>query len=423
MNPLHSSATTRRLSGFTAAFRLLMILGILTSSCQKMEDDGAEVPLELGVLLPVTGTASSAGESVQAGLTMAIEEVNDYFGATGAPWRATLTIRNTDTDPQTALQQLEELYSQGFRYVIGPYTSANAAALLDHANQKGMILLSPSSVASSLAIAGDNLYRLVPTDGKQAEAISALFSHDSIAAIIPIVRDDVWGDGLIEDVSLVSDEQGTTVLSPIRYDPSDVNSVAIAAAAALSINQALQQFPASRIGVYLVSFGEGTSVLEAAAREPGCALVNWYGSSAFANNADLLHNPVAADFARQRSLRCPSFAPDPAASDLWEPVSDQLTAELGRSPEIYALTAYDAVWLMALAYSGLPDHSNSENFKSVLEEVAKYHYGITGRLTFDAAGDRKHSSFNFWGLWHSDNSYHWKSYGQFSNANGLQMTE
>lgn len=331
---------------------------------------------------------------------------------------ASLDISDTGADPETALRQLKELSGSGIRFFIGPYSSADAAAVLDYANQQGITLLSPSSVAGSLAIADDNLFRLVPSDGNQAEAITALFGHDSIETVIPIVRDDVWGDGLIDDVGQLLEQQGKTVASPILYDPSDVNGSEIAAQVAAAISEALQQSPASRVAVYLLSFGEGTSILSAAAQQPECAQVRWYGSSAFANNSSLLEGPAAAAFALGQSFRCPSFAPDPAAEDLWGPINRQLADQLGRSPEVFALTTYDAVWLIAQAYRDCPEPSNTQSFNTSLRKVAENYYGITGRLTFDAAGDRKFASFNFWGLSQEGGAFTWDTFGSYDNASG-----
>ena len=410
---------TERPNNWIAIGSLLLALCVmLTLGCQKTDETITEDTLQIGLLLPLSGAAASAGESARAGATLAMQDVNDFLSSGGSGLRVEFTIKDTGADPETALQQLMELAGEGSRFVIGPYSSADAAATVDYANQEGVILLSPSSVASSLAIADDNLFRLVPSDGNQAAAVTALFDYDGIETIIPVVRDDVWGDGLIDDVSQLLGQEGKTLFTPIKYDPSNVNSADIAAQVASAINQALQQSPASQVAVYLLSFGEGASILSAAAQEPGCALVKWYGSSAFANNADLLNDPVAAQFAMQQSFRCPSFAPDPSAADLWEPIQDQLVSELGRAPEVFALTSYDAVWLMTEAYRNGPASPTAQSFRAALEQAAQYHYGITGRTAFDPAGDRKYAYFNFWGLSKTGAGYEWKAQGHYDNASG-----
>ena len=397
---------------------LMALLGILFSFGCNKSDDTTTGKLKIGILLPLTGTAASAGESAQAAANMAIQDVNKYLTSIGSDLSAEGVIKDTGTDPGTALQALQELDDAGVRFVVGPYSSTNAAAILDYANQHGIILLSPASVASSLAVADDNLFRLVPSDGNQAAAVAALFEHDSIQTVIPIVRDDVWGDGLIDDVTSLLTQQGKTVMSPIRYDPDAVNAPMLATQAAASINTAIQQIPASQVAAYLLSFGEGTDILSDAAQVPDCAQVRWYGSSAYANNASLLTDNSAPDFAMQQQFRCPVFAPDPAAADLWNPIAQQLSTQLGRSPEVYAYTTYDAVWLMSMVYRDCPNPSDPQTFKASFEQVALNYYGITGRTALDAAGDRKYASFEFWGITPDGMDYTWKAFGHFDNATG-----
>jgi len=75
------------------------------------------------------------------------------------------------------IKGLKDLASKGIRIVIGPSTSAELEAIKDYANNNGSILLSPSSTAPLLAIPGDNIFRLVPDDTHQAEAITTQSSN------------------------------------------------------------------------------------------------------------------------------------------------------------------------------------------------------------------------------------------------------
>lgn len=374
--------------------------------------------LKIGLLLPKSGAGQSVGESSEAAANRALQAVNNYLASTGTTLKAELVIKDTETNPDRALAQLKALYAEGVRLVVGPFASANAAAVLDYANQNGIVLLSPASQASSLAIPDDNLFRLVPGDGNQAAAMEALFDHDSIEVVIPVVRNDVWGDGLVADVTQLLTLEGKTVVNPIFYDPSSLDAGALAAQAATAINTVLLQTPAAQVGLYMLSFGEGSAMLEAAAQIPDCAKVRWYGSSAFANNASLpVSNPAAA-FALQQKFRCPSFAPDPAAADLWQPVDQQLANQLGRQPEVFSLTSYDAVWLLVMAYRACADPSDIQQFTSILTQLAQNYYGITGRCAFDAAGDRKFASFEFWGIALPGSEYTWKAFGHYTNTTG-----
>ena len=55
-----------------------------------------------------------------------------------------LEIRDTGSNPVTALAELENLKNAGITTVIGPMISEEALAVLHYANANGMLLLSPS---------------------------------------------------------------------------------------------------------------------------------------------------------------------------------------------------------------------------------------------------------------------------------------
>ena len=408
---MNSKITLRSLVVFCVACLLFVL------ACK----DDAPEPVEkfqIGVLLPVTGAASSSGESARVAMDIALEDLEPYLIATEKPLDVELVIKDTGTNPDSALAKLKELNAAGIRYVIGPYTSANAEAVLQYASDIGIILLSPSSVASTLAIPGDNLYRLLPSDRSQAEAITALLNYDTIKSVIPIVRNDVWGTGLLSDAREIFAAHGITMEDSIMYDPLNFNSSDIASQTAALIDVVNNTVPDSNLAVYLLSFAEGTEILHAASLVPGNTQVNWYGSSAFANNSSLLLDDVASDFAHAQNFRAPSFAPDSASIAKWEPINAEIASVIGREPEVFALTTYDAVWIMALSYLQALDPYDYAQFKGSLEHLMNHYAGITGRTAIDVNGDRKYASFNFWGVDSSGSQNVWKSFGYYNNLDG-----
>jgi hypothetical protein len=138
----------------------------------------------LGALLSLSGASASLGESEEAGLKIALRDVNESFKRTNTNLGVGLIIEDTHTDPAFGIEELKDLASKGIRIVIGPSTSAELEAIKDYANNNGIILLSPSSTAPLLATPGDNIFRLVPDDTHQAEAIATQMRKDGIGVVI-----------------------------------------------------------------------------------------------------------------------------------------------------------------------------------------------------------------------------------------------
>ena len=90
----------------------------------------------------------------------------------------------------------------------------------DYADKNGIILISPSSTAPSLATAGDNLFRFVPDDSHQAQAISRLMWNDGIRVVVPFWRTDIYGNDLVKATKQSVHELGGRVANGVGYTPN-----------------------------------------------------------------------------------------------------------------------------------------------------------------------------------------------------------
>ena len=103
--------------------------------------------------------------------------------------------------------------------VIGPMSSAEVSVIKDFADSNDIIIVSQSSTAGKLSIAGDNIFRFAPDDGLEGEAITALLLRDGIDSIIPIFRDDAGNEGVIEATKTAFTGAGMMVVDGIGYGP------------------------------------------------------------------------------------------------------------------------------------------------------------------------------------------------------------
>jgi ABC-type branched-subunit amino acid transport system substrate-binding protein len=71
--------------------------------------------------------------------------------------------------------------------------------------------------------------------------------------------------------------------------------------------------------------------------------------------------------------------------------------ELSGIASPYAANAYDALWVAALTENATAGTTRA-NLKKTLFEIANLHRGITGDLSLNEAGDRKHGDYDFWAI-------------------------
>ncbi len=90
---------------------------------------------------------------------------------------------------------LSALRAAGVQVVIGPQSSAELAAIKPY-GANPLIVVSQSSTAGSLAIAGDRVFCLTAADSLEGVATAALMWDDGIRAVVPVWRGDAGNQGL-----------------------------------------------------------------------------------------------------------------------------------------------------------------------------------------------------------------------------------
>lgn len=372
---------------------------------------GAE--LLFGALVPLTGAWSSSGIASKAALEIAVEDINKELADRGLPFQIRVIFQNTETDPAIALQKLQALAAQGVRLVVGPQSSAEVRAVKEFADSHGILLISQSSTAGSLAIAGDNVFRFTQDDSFEGPAAAHLMKEDGIRAVVPMWRADAGNDGLASSTRLAFEGLGGLVTPGVRYGTSVVDFTAELRALRAQVDEAIARTDRRAVAVYLAAFGEVTSLFQQAQKDPALSAVRWYGSDGNAQNPEIANNPEAALFAVRSGYPNPIPGLVDEARDKWEPVLQRIRDKIGYDPDTYCLAAYDALWVAMLATNAAGPGADVAALKSALVMTADSYFGTTGSTALNEAGDRKYGSQEFWGVQEEHGIFLWASQSQF----------
>jgi len=399
---------------------VMMCIPLLLTACFGSSSGGTQTAsggaqtVTVGVLAPKTGSLKTIGEGMQAALDVGLPQVNRRLALEGKNFRISIMVEDTASDPQTARAALAKLKAAGVTMVIGPVTSAECKAVLPDADSLGMILLSPGSTASSLAIANDNLYRLIPDDSCQGMATAALMLKKGFKAVVPIWRDDVWGNGLQDNIATAFQNGGGTALPGVSYTPGTTDFTTAMDTAATQVSRALATHGSGKVAVVMLSFPtESATLLSAAASRPDLALAGWFGSDAATLSPVLTASPTASAFAAQTSLLSPIFSREDAILPVKgivlndRAIRERISIRLGRSAETTAFGTWDALWLVARAYADSPS-TDITSLRSALVAAADSNVGLSGAMAFNDAGDMKKSNYAFYGIASGSGSYSWK---------------
>ncbi len=428
-------ATSERIVKFLTNFRikiiimnkisqltvLVFLLILASTSCIK-ENDCNDKTIRIGVMIPLTGAGSSQGESISMSLGYASEDVGRYLTGINSGYGIDMVVEDTESDPEVAIRKYHDLKNKGIKIIVGPALSTVLSAVKPFADADGILLVSPGSVATSLSVAGDNVYRLVPDFRDHTGALAALIVADNIEVIIPVVFNDLWGNDLLGFLTYHLINSGKEVTEAVKYGSGSQDFSNVVDQLAGKVEEALKVHEPDQIGVLMASYGEGTDLLRLASSKKALNLVRWYGSTVFAEHKSLIADKTAASFAVSVKLSCPAYGFDPNARSKWEPFVKKLENDLGRKPEVYSILAYDAFWLVALTYLTTGDNSDIQSLKESFVTLANNYYGVTGWTRLNEAGDRTSGMYDFWGIKQTNEDparYEWNVVARFNHATGV----
>lgn len=365
--------------------------------------------IKLGALLPIRGTLSSVGESDLIILNIVTKDINEYLSEINSPYRIKILVEDTETNPDVALTKLKHLREKGVDIVIGPGSSSEIMRIKNYADQNWIMVISPASTAPSLAVVGDNIFRLIPDDTNQAKAISKKMWDDGIRVIVPLVRSDVYGNDILNFTRINFEELGGTVVDGIKYNPpigqfaASLNRINYVywGQELITLNSKVKEltleYPLNQIGVYLVAFDEVVPILSQANSHPLLEKVRWYGNEATAKYKKIISNHESSIFAVNSRYAAPLYGFNETNSKKLESFLESYEEYHRKTPIAFdGPYMYDAVWLATLTKIQAKNTNQIQVLKKAFLNISDFFTGITGPTILNEFGDRLYSNYDFW---------------------------
>jgi branched-chain amino acid transport system substrate-binding protein len=367
---------------------------------------GVADELTIGALLDLKSGWTSLGRASRVTLRLATADANARLARSGSAMRVRLKIVDVHGSPRASSRELRRLAAGGVRVVIGPQASSEVRAVRALAKPLGVVVISQGSTAHSLAIRGDTVFRFVPDDVREGEALVALLKRDGVDAIVPVWRDDTGNAGLVTSVRKRFRQAGGAVADGVRYGTAVTDFTPTLERLRSQVAE-LRSQGKTHVGVYLAGFDEVARLFETADGDAVFRSLPWYGSDGVALSPRLVADAKAAAFAASVGYPNPTLGLDNAAARRSRKLAKRIEAELGRRPDALALSAYDAleVAVNASAHAGVDDPAR---LTRTLNRVADGYLGVTGKLVLNAAGDRAYGSYDFWSVCTRPESAAWK---------------
>jgi branched-chain amino acid transport system substrate-binding protein len=359
------------------------------------ETPGLSGEVNIGLILPLSGDLATHGEENWEGSKLGVVHFNEHLEEIGAGWTLKMTSEDSATSPVIALEKLTSLNAKGIGIVVGPETSSNIRNIKGYSDSNNMLLVSCCSSAPALAIPNDSVYRLVPDDSNQGAALSKLIQHEGIEVLVPVWRGDTWGDGLSDATTSSFVQRGGTIDEGIRYNPESPEFSASTSLLAEKIREYVDEYGEDKVAIVFLGFAEILQFVQSASEHEVLDDVRWFGPGANTKEHKLIEDPIGLEFSTNIQFTTVQVAA--SKNPTYEKVQTHLTETLGRTPNTFVHSSYDAVWIIGLSMLETQS-SDVSAIKAILPEIAENYSGAIGPTKLNEAGDLAQADYEVWGI-------------------------
>src|SRR5450432_3014238 len=319
---------------------------------------------------PLTGSIAHLGKDDENGVALAISQANDKkITIDGKPVTFKMMSEDDQADPKVGTTVAQKLVDAHVAAVIGHLNSGVTIPASEIYNKAGIPVISGSATSPELTERGlRGVFRTVGRDDQQGPAIAAYIANELKARTVAIVDDKTaYGEGLAGEVEKSLRAAGVTIVGRERTTDKETDFKAI-----------LTRIKAKRPDVVFHGGMDATGgLLLKQARELGVKAVFAFGDGACTDEMAQLAGPAG------EGLAC-SQAGLPAAAATKE-FRDAFNAKYGET-KLYAPFFYDATNVVIAAMQRA-DSTDPAKFRHEIYNVSLV--GATGKIEFDAKGDRK----------------------------------
>jgi branched-chain amino acid transport system substrate-binding protein len=203
---------------------VLLVATVAMIACPKAAED----VILLGEVGSLTGSEATFGKSTQAGIQMAIDEVNAAGGITlnGKPMKVAVRVYDDQGKPEEAANAVSRLINQDkVVAILGEVASSNSLAMAPKAQAAGIPMVTPSSTNPKVTEVGDHIFRVCFIDPFQG-AVMAKFVRDTLKLDRVAVLVDNQSDYSLGLSSVFVDsfqKAGGTIVAKESYSKGDTD--------------------------------------------------------------------------------------------------------------------------------------------------------------------------------------------------------
>ena len=239
MGAFAKASASRKVASLLGGLAMLGTSALVLSGCAAGTGGGGgpvgDLTLKIGTALPQTGSLAFLGPPEEAGVSLAVKDVND--AAKGITIEVTYGDSG-DTDNKAYETEVPRLLDAGVTAILGAASSGTSLQFIDQVVGAGVIQFSPANTSAALSTYDDKglYFRTAPSDVLQGEVLGNLIAADGHSTLGMIVLNDSYGNGdgakdangnftsgLAGFVTAAFTAAGGTVVSQPTFNTGDTN--------------------------------------------------------------------------------------------------------------------------------------------------------------------------------------------------------
>ncbi len=164
--------------------------------------------IKIGMSGPLTGGAAVYGTAVQAGMEIAVEEINALGGV-----QFELNCQDDEHDTEKAANAYNNLMDWGMQIMAGAVTTAPSKVVAAECAADGVFMLTPSASGDEVIEYGDNIFQICFKDSNQGTASAEYMYEHELGTTYGVIYDssDAYSTGIYEKFKAQAETYGMNI--------------------------------------------------------------------------------------------------------------------------------------------------------------------------------------------------------------------
>ncbi|MBO4937845.1 MAG: ABC transporter substrate-binding protein [Oscillospiraceae bacterium] len=194
---------------FALVMAAMMVVAMFAGCGSSSSADAGTI--KIGMTGPLTGGAAIYGTAVEAGMKIAVEEINAAAGEDGL--KIAFQSQDDEHDGEKALNAYNTLKDWGMQFFAGAVTTGPCLQIAPETVEDQIFMMTPSGSSDKIANSGSNIFQMCFTDPNQGASAAQLVYDQQMATTIGIIYDnsDDYSKGLMQGFKTKAAELGMEI--------------------------------------------------------------------------------------------------------------------------------------------------------------------------------------------------------------------